>query len=56
MRTEQIKDVLTRAAFEMNTACLPPFLVLDDVDFNQLPFLSASSSVLYFLLSMPMEW
>ena len=38
MRPEQIKDVLTRAAFEMNTACLPPFLVLDDVDFNQVTF------------------
>lgn len=32
---EQIKDILVRAAFEMNTAHLTPFLVLDDVDLNQ---------------------
>lgn len=35
MQPEQIKDVLARAAFEINTARLPPFLVLDDVDFSQ---------------------
>lgn len=32
---EQIKDVLARAAFEMNATMLPPFLVLDDVDLSQ---------------------
>jgi len=32
---EQIKDILVRAAFEMNAAQLTPFLVLDDVDLNR---------------------
>ncbi len=35
MQPGQIKDILTRAAFEMNLARLPPFLVLDDVDLSQ---------------------
>ena len=35
MQPEQIKDVLTRAAFEINAARLPPFFVLDDVDLSQ---------------------
>lgn len=33
---EQIKDILVRAAFEMNTVQLTPYLVLDDVDLNQI--------------------
>lgn len=32
---EQTKDVLTRAAYEMNEARLTPLLVLDDVDLSQ---------------------
>lgn len=35
MQPEQIKDILMRAAFEMTAAQLPAFLVLDDIDFNQ---------------------
>lgn len=35
MQPEQIKDVLARAAFEINAAQIPPFLVLDDVDLSQ---------------------
>ncbi|MFQ5329600.1 MAG: hypothetical protein ACE5D4_06385, partial [Thermodesulfobacteriota bacterium] len=35
MQHAQIKDVLARAAFEMNEARLPPLLVLDDVDLSQ---------------------
>lgn len=35
MSPDQIKDVLARAAFEMISARLPPFLVLDDVDLSQ---------------------
>lgn len=35
MQPNQIKDVLARAAFEMNAARLPPYLVLDDVDLNE---------------------
>lgn len=35
MRPEQVKDVLKCAAFEMSTAGLPPFLVLDDIDLNR---------------------
>jgi len=36
MQPGQIKDVLARAAYEMNAARLPPFLVLDDVDLSQI--------------------
>ena len=35
MQPEQIKDVLTRAAFGMNAARLSSFLVLDDVNLSQ---------------------
>jgi len=35
MQPEQIKNVLTRAAFEINEAQVPQFLVLDDVDISQ---------------------
>lgn len=38
MQPEQIKDVLTRAAYEMNANSLPPFLVLDDVDLSRVTF------------------
>jgi hypothetical protein len=36
MSPDQIKDVLARTAFEMISARLPPFLVLDDVDLSQI--------------------
>jgi hypothetical protein len=35
MQPSQIKEVLARAAFEINETKLPPFLVLDDVDLSQ---------------------
>jgi tetratricopeptide (TPR) repeat protein len=35
MQPDQIKDVLNRVAFEMNSDRLPPFLVLDDLDLSQ---------------------
>lgn len=35
MQPSQIKDVLARAGFEMNADNLPRFLVLDDIDLNQ---------------------
>ena len=35
IQPEQIRDVLNRAAFEMNSAGLSPFLVLDDLDLSQ---------------------
>lgn len=36
MQPEQVKNLLARAAFEMNINRLPPFLVLDDVDLSQI--------------------
>ena len=35
IQCEKTKHVLGRAAFELNTASIPPFLVLDDVDLSQ---------------------
>lgn len=33
---EQIKDILLRATFQINTAQLPPFLVLDDINLKKI--------------------
>jgi len=56
MPSDQIKDMLSRVAFEMNAFRLSPFLVLDDIDLSQVAQFEREFITSFFLLLMQMGW